>query len=101
MSYDYIQVEAILEAIEDEIKLMYQWSTQFAEKRVKADYVANSIAHAHRAEVLIELLEVHDCGSVGGFDDGNHGIYSIELRYDFLRKKKRVQLFLEKLGNGG
>ena len=101
MSYDYISIDKILDVIESEIQQMYQWSYQFAEKRVKAEYVTNAIAHAHRAEALIELLEVHDCGSVGGFDEGNQGIYSIELRYAFLRKKKRIQFLLEKLGTGG
>lgn len=98
MSYDQVPVDKILDAIEEEIKLMYQWSGQFAKKRVKAEFVESSIAHAHRAEALIELLEVHDCGSVGGFDEGHKGLYSIEERYAFLRKKNRTQLLLEKLG---
>jgi hypothetical protein len=31
----------------------------------------NVVKNQHQAAVLIELLEVDDCGSVGGFDGGN------------------------------
>lgn len=32
---------------------------------------ANGIEYRNKAEVLIELLEVDDCGSIGGFDTSN------------------------------
>ena len=99
MSYDQIPVQVILDAIEEELKMAYQWSKQFAEKRIKPDYSTNAFGYIHRAEALIELLEVHDCGSVGGFDEGNKGLYSLEERYAALVKKKRTFLLLHKLGH--
>lgn len=53
----------------------------------------------HRAEQLIELLEVEDCGSVGGFDEKNPTINKTGFRlYDrflTLLKKKRDASKLE------
>jgi hypothetical protein len=45
-----------------------------------------------KAEALIELLEIHDCGSVGGFDvdaggDPMHGLLYLEQRYESLKNK--------------
>jgi hypothetical protein len=97
MSYDQIPVQVILDAIKNEIQMMYQWSDQFSKKRVNPDYISTSVVHAHKAEALIELLEIHDCGSVGGFDEGNHGLYSLEERYAALAKKERTFLLLHKL----
>jgi len=70
---------------------MYQWSDQFAEKRVNVHWSENGFGYMHRAEALIELLESHDCGSRGGFDpetgDPQHGLYSLEERFEALKKK--------------
>ena len=45
-----------------------------------------------KAEALIELLEIHDCGSVGGFDpdsggDSMHGLLYMEQRFEALKRK--------------
>jgi hypothetical protein len=45
-----------------------------------------------KAEGLIELLEIHDCGSVGGFDPDNggnslHGLLYLEQRLEALKRK--------------
>jgi hypothetical protein len=45
-----------------------------------------------KAEALIELLEIHDCGSVGGFDpdsggDSMHGLLYLEQRFEALKRK--------------
>jgi hypothetical protein len=45
-----------------------------------------------KAEGLIELLEIHDCGSVGGFDpdsggDSLHGLLYLEQRFEALKRK--------------
>jgi hypothetical protein len=45
-----------------------------------------------KAEALIELLEIHDCGSVGGFDveaggDSLHGLLYLEQRFEALKRK--------------
>ncbi len=55
----------ILNAIADELGMSSQW---LPSNRVGS--LESATAHLHRAETLIELLEVHDCGSVGGFDKG-------------------------------
>ena len=43
------------------------------------------------AKALIELLEVHDCGSIGGFDGGNRGISTLEGRFEFLKNKYKIE----------
>jgi hypothetical protein len=45
-----------------------------------------------KAEALIEPLEIHDCGSVGGFDpesggDSLHGLLYLEQRFEALKRK--------------
>jgi hypothetical protein len=43
-----------------------------------------------KAEGLIQLLEIHDCGPVGGFEtDGNplHGLLYLEQRFEALKRK--------------
>jgi hypothetical protein len=54
----------ILSDILDCFQGMYQWvcSPEHYSK------------YAHKAEALIELLEVVDCGSVGGFDRNNQSV---------------------------
>lgn len=46
----------------------------------------NAVGHYHRAEALIELLEVLDCGSVGGYDKGQTEAHrrTLRNRYDWL-----------------
>jgi hypothetical protein len=39
---------------------------------------------------LIELLEIHDCGSVGGFDPevgSKGGLLNLEQRFEALKRK--------------
>jgi hypothetical protein len=48
--------------------------------------------HIAKAEALIELLEIHDCGSVGGFDtdaggDSMRGLLYLEQRFEALQRK--------------
>ena len=53
-----------------------------------------------KAEALIELLAIHDCGSVGGFDpdsggDSLHGLLYLEQRFEALQSKygpKRIKV---------
>jgi hypothetical protein len=45
-----------------------------------------------KAEALIELLEIPDCGSVGDFDvdaggDSMHGLLYLEQRFEALKRK--------------
>jgi len=61
-----------------------------------------------KAEGLIELLEIHDCGSVGGFDidgggDPSHGLLYLEERYEALKRKyalKSTKLTKKKKSRG-
>ena len=42
-----------------------------------------TVEYAAKAEALIELLEVHDCGSVGGFDKKNPRVHKSSFKlYD-------------------
>jgi hypothetical protein len=49
----------ILQEIFDQFQIITQWVPNNPENVVRA---------THKAEVLIQLLEVEDCGSIGGFD---------------------------------
>ena len=57
----------------------------------KWSWMSRSCAHAAGAEraaaLLIELLEVHDCGSVGGFDRGQSPGGNLFERWDWLYRK--------------
>lgn len=81
--------KAILDAIDSEMQRVYDWGSQINEKRIDPDYISRAIQHAYKAEALIELLEVHDCGSTGGFDLGAGGLYSLEERIKLLKRKYR------------
>ncbi len=52
-------------------------------------YFARALEYSNQAEAYIELLEVHRCGSVGGFEDGQKGGGSLSLmeRWQWLKVK--------------
>jgi hypothetical protein len=52
----------ILQDILECFQQIYQWNLWCP---------SNTLEYYHKAEALIELLEVVDCGSVGGFDYAN------------------------------
>ena len=58
----------ILKNIFSDLKQAVQWLPSHYKG---ATYAQNCLEHLQRAETLIELLEVCDCGSVGGFDPVN------------------------------
>lgn len=74
--------DGILEAIEGEIQMVDQWRC--------SENLDLASTHYQRAEALIELLEVHNCGSTGGFDKGQQdsGSRSLQARFEWLRGKK-------------
>ena len=45
---------------------------------LKSEYHDNANKYLNRAETLIELLEVNDCGSVGGFDKNQQGVIGVQ-----------------------
>jgi hypothetical protein len=56
-----------------------------------------------KAEALIQLLEIHDCGSVGGFDpesggDSLHGLLYLEQRFEALKRKNAPKKTKKKNG---
>jgi hypothetical protein len=73
----------ILKAIRANLAAIEQWSEM-------EDY-GRSYYYSSKAEALIELLEVDDCGSIGGFDDVRgqpEGYQSLKSRYKWLRELK-------------
>jgi len=54
-----INREYILNRIFDHFQQITQWNIS---------HIDSTIAHYYKAEGLIELLEILDCGSVGGYD---------------------------------
>jgi len=68
--------EKILERIQSELNMVNQYLDDLKDglRMHPGEWVGTYIA---KAEALIELLEIHDCGSLGGFDtDGDpmHGL---------------------------
>jgi len=69
----------ILKAIGDQFQQMIQWGRMHS---------YGNVAEAQAAATsLIELLEVHDCGSVGGFDAGFDRPRTLVGRWDWLYRK--------------
>jgi len=80
----------ILQEIFNNFQQMSQWITSMPESYLKSH---------NQAEQLIELLEVEDCGSVGGFDRENPLInktgFNLYDRFLTLLNKKNQSLKLE------
>lgn len=80
----------ILDKIRNSLALVYAWGEQPSGHRVNVGYTSTMLRYLYHAEALIELLEIHDCGSVGGFDEetgSKHGLYYLEERLAALEKK--------------
>lgn len=76
--------QSILRAIDQNLEIAEQWK----ECPYKVEWVARVASYSFKAEALIELLEVHDCGSVGGFDKGQEFPGSdLKKRYVWLKNK--------------
>jgi len=69
----------ILQEIADDLHGLIGWA-----ESMSFDTAQKYNAHA---ESLIELLEVADCGSIGGFDDGQKYNCNLFYRWDWLVKK--------------
>jgi len=72
--------QTILKHIGDSLHLVAQWSETPAWCEKVAKYY-------HHAEALIEVLETADCGSVGGFDNGQPRPRTLFDRLDWLYRK--------------
>ena len=75
--------KVILKDIQDNLEQAKQWGNH----PYDLDWVAQSAEFLARAEGLIELLEVHDCGSSGGYDRGQPPARNLMDRYNWLREK--------------
>ena len=83
-----IQRAAILKRIDENMQQVRQW-VDMAEYALAATYQA-------KAEALVEVLEIADCGSVGGFDTkrGQPSVSSVkgrdrlQMRIDWLKGLK-------------
>ena len=72
--------DVILERAGDHLQGVVQWSGN-------PSWCENVVEHHHKAEGLIEVLEVLDCGSVGGFDGGQRPARTLFDRWDWLYRK--------------
>lgn len=74
----------ILKNIKESLSAITQWS--------EMQHWENAAKYAAKAEALIELLEVDDCGSIGGFDakrgQNRDRHWTLTKRYDWLRNLK-------------
>jgi hypothetical protein len=75
--------EILTEILED-FQSMYQWVIVDPESYAK---------YANKAESLIELLEVVDCGSVGGFDTNNPSVIVLGDNYCMPKNPTGFKLF--------
>lgn len=60
-----IRVKTILDTAFEELQMTEQWL-----RARNPEWASSYVQHINRAEALIELVEVFDCGSVGGFGKG-------------------------------
>lgn len=72
----------ILRRILDSFGMAAQWKSDLSVNT--AQWAAGYLS---QAEGLIELLEVEDCGSVGGFDQGAGGLNNLFDRFELLCSK--------------
>ena len=74
-----LSYEGVLDQIADYLCSIEQWKNK--------ECYDNACKYFHKAEALIELLEDHNCGSVGGFDKDQPITCSLLDRYEWLTKK--------------
>ncbi len=79
----------ILKEISESLKRSAQWM------KMKPEWLDRSSKYLIKAESLIEILEVKDCGSIGGFDQANQlpgrreGSYDLCERFLLLTRKHK------------
>lgn len=78
----------ILKRIESELDSADQWR----DFNHGIEYPGSFMSHFHGARALIELLEIDDCGSVGGFDllrgQPDRSTRTLRARFNWLRSLK-------------
>lgn len=80
-----IDRDTILKSIGDCLDRVKQWAK--VNPRDPVGWYENAAAYSAKAEALINLLEIDDCGSSGGFDEKRNQKESmtVEERYEFLK----------------
>jgi hypothetical protein len=79
-----ISVQKILEEVRDGFQQIAQWNGLSS--------IGNKLEHYYKTEALVELLEVFDCGSVGGFGEGQEDNNDLYARFLYLRNKYAKEL---------
>lgn len=74
-----LSYQGVLDEIEASLQSMEQWAGLGLLGRAHEYYCY--------VEALVSLLEVHNCGSTGGFDEGQTQTQSIYQRWQWLVKK--------------
>ena len=82
MSNTKLDRTLVLDQIGENLLLIIQW-----DQVKKPEWVANSLKYSYKAETLIELLEINDCNSVGGWDIGQRRPQSLFDRWNWLINK--------------
>ena len=79
-----LSYQGVLDEISSNIEQMKAWS--------KTRHFDNAYKYQIGADVLLGMLEIHNCGKQGGFDEGqNPGgfrTYSLEQRYKWVANKR-------------
>jgi len=84
-----IPLVKILKDIKDDIQQINQWR-----QHIEVDWAQSVAEYSAKAEALIELLEAHLFGSVGGFgpeqiDKSLEGRYNYLVIYIYEKRRKR------------
>jgi hypothetical protein len=78
----------LLERAEKEYQLVDQWM-----RHKSPEWLGNALEHSAKALALVEFVEAHFCGSVGGFAPGqiNEQRRDLPARLAFLRKQLKIK----------
>ena len=71
-----ITIKDVLMEAGDNLCMVLQWSNPLA--------ISSQLKYYHKAECLVEMAEVMDCGSVGGFGSGQSTVNSYKSKHDGL-----------------
>jgi hypothetical protein len=70
----------------------FQQIAQWKENRGTVSWASNVFEHTAKAEILIQICEVLDCGSTGGFGKNQLRGLSLFGRWNWLRQKYSPEL---------
>jgi len=79
--------KTLLPLLLTEIKSAIQQVEQWHEAPFADGFADNTAGYFHQLEALVELLEIYDCGSTGGFGKDQPDNLNLKERADWLLKK--------------